>query len=768
MALNPICLIQDGSGPFMPTVGGVNVSPGDTISIKLLDPSSVVTWFLEVIGTDELSSPPTLTNVNPVTHQVTSPGATVTFPFPSVTGRAIGFKSTVTGTGGPLENTFGTYSLTPYGYRVGFVTEKFEGNATHGWAAKLNPIIRTEGVYTGPQDFKDAVRFATVSALPTYTRTGNVITAIVVGVLPSQDGVTPVLNDSFLLLNGASAVDNGIWVITQLGSGILPFILERRDDCSSSSQVTPGMVVPTGPEGIVNKEKLFILATPDPIVLNITPLTFGIVGSEGSKDHKDAVRFATVSTLPTYTRVSNTITANAVGALPSQDGVTPAPDDSFLLLNGASNADNGIWVVTQVGDGGLPFILNRREDFSNSSQIDPGMVIPTGPEGPVNGKKLFILTTPDPIVLNTTPLVFEAISGGGGVITVRFATITTLPAYIRTGNTITATGLGALPSQDGVTPVLNDVFLLLNGASGADNGVWVITQLGSGGLSFILDRYKDFNDSSQISPGMIISTGPEGIVNKEKLFILATPAPIVLNTTPLIFESVSESENFSLTEITTKRTIPEQQSMLYSDSVVVLDGGDLNVEGVVTPVWTADNFSVNFIPQRSTRVVQENDLMFYNTSMQVDGNLVVDGDIVDGTPYDGYDIAAALASITDQVTIDAVLTTTTATATTIYSYATNLNNHIIAFDLLVEAKSNVTTDTASFVIAAICRRGSGIHTVVVKDIAFMNGPYRDLGATAWVVTFAVPGSGPNINIQVTGDSGESISWRITGKIVEHG
>jgi hypothetical protein len=145
--------VKNGVGPFVPTTNGVDVTPGNTISIKLLDPTSVVDWFLEVVGTDELSIVPTLTDVNPFTHKVLTPATVVTFVYPAATGRAIGFKSTVTGTGGPLEVLFGTYSLTAFSTRVGFVTETREGDTGYGWATKLNPLIRSGGGGGGPDNF---------------------------------------------------------------------------------------------------------------------------------------------------------------------------------------------------------------------------------------------------------------------------------------------------------------------------------------------------------------------------------------------------------------------------------------------------------------------------------------------------------------------------------------------------------------------------------------------------------------------------------------
>jgi len=153
MPLNPVCLVQDGINPFVPTTNGVDVTPGNTISIKLLDPSSVVDWYLQVIGTDELSTMPTLTSVNNLTHLVLTPATVVTFTFPGSTGRAVGFKSTVTGVGGPLEVTFGTYSLTTFATRVGFVTETREGNTNFGWSDKLNPLIRAGSGGLGNDNF---------------------------------------------------------------------------------------------------------------------------------------------------------------------------------------------------------------------------------------------------------------------------------------------------------------------------------------------------------------------------------------------------------------------------------------------------------------------------------------------------------------------------------------------------------------------------------------------------------------------------------------
>ena len=157
MTASPKVFVQDGAGPLVdpsnPGIvdfpAGVNVTPGNTISITLQDTSSVSFWSLQVIGVDELTPVPTLTNVNPTTHIVTSPGSTVTFVVPSgVAGRTYIIASVVNNGGAPFTSEFGIYTLTASGFRVAAVGERFEGDAVFGWTRTVNKFIRT-GVGSG-------------------------------------------------------------------------------------------------------------------------------------------------------------------------------------------------------------------------------------------------------------------------------------------------------------------------------------------------------------------------------------------------------------------------------------------------------------------------------------------------------------------------------------------------------------------------------------------------------------------------------------------
>jgi hypothetical protein len=146
---SPIVEVQDGVGSFVSTTGGVDVTPGNTISIRLQSTSGVSQWQLEVFGVDEITATaPSLTSVNPTTHVVATPFTTVTFPMPSGVGigRALVFRSSINGGGtSALVTTFGLFTLTTLGVRVAAVNQTLEGDPTFGWAAIVNPALRGPG-----------------------------------------------------------------------------------------------------------------------------------------------------------------------------------------------------------------------------------------------------------------------------------------------------------------------------------------------------------------------------------------------------------------------------------------------------------------------------------------------------------------------------------------------------------------------------------------------------------------------------------------------
>lgn len=143
MPIYPNCLVKDGAGAFTLTTNGVDVTQGNVVTIKLMDNTGVVDWYLQFVGSDETSSPLPFTDVDPISNQVLSPTAEPTFTLPSGTGRAYLIKSIVNDGSGPVQTIFGVYVRTPQLHRVAAAGETTEGNLQFGWATVVNPLIRT-------------------------------------------------------------------------------------------------------------------------------------------------------------------------------------------------------------------------------------------------------------------------------------------------------------------------------------------------------------------------------------------------------------------------------------------------------------------------------------------------------------------------------------------------------------------------------------------------------------------------------------------------
>lgn len=149
--------------------------------------------------------------------------------------------------------------------------------------------------------------------------------------------------------------------------------------------------------------------------------------ASGLTNFKTPVRVVTNAALPAYSRTGNVITASANGALAAIDGITIGGSDRLLLKDGAAGSDNGIYVVTQVGDAGNPFVLTRSTDADIDSEVTGGLYVFVN-EGTVFADSSFVLSTNNPITLNTTALTFVQFSGAGQIVAGS--------ALTKTGNTL--------------------------------------------------------------------------------------------------------------------------------------------------------------------------------------------------------------------------------------------------------------------------------------------------------------------------------------------
>lgn len=135
---------------------------------------------------------------------------------------------------------------------------------------------------------------------------------------------------------------------------------------------------------------------------------------------KNSCYLATTAELPavfsTDIASHGTLTSSSVGIL-VVDGVAAAVGSRILVKNQSQANSNGIYTVVGHGGNSNVWVMTRSADFNGvvpSGQAISG-IFTFVEAGNTNATTGWVLSTPDPITLNTTPLVFTQFSGSGSV-----------------------------------------------------------------------------------------------------------------------------------------------------------------------------------------------------------------------------------------------------------------------------------------------------------------------------------------------------------------
>ena len=131
-------------------------------------------------------------------------------------------------------------------------------------------------------------------------------------------------------------------------------------------------------------------------------------------------------------RAATTVDANITTAYQNGDvidGVTLVTGDRILLAGQNVPHMNGLYVVAASGS------PNRSADADTSAKVTAGLAVFVE-EGTDNGDKSFVLITNNPIVLDTTGLVFSVFSSTGGITAGDGLTMTGLTLNVGAGNGI--------------------------------------------------------------------------------------------------------------------------------------------------------------------------------------------------------------------------------------------------------------------------------------------------------------------------------------------
>jgi hypothetical protein len=151
-----------------------------------------------------------------------------------------------------------------------------------------------------------------------------------------------------------------------------------------------------------------------------------------------------------------------------------------------------------------------------------------------------------------SPTTYTATAGPGGTIasqslyvtTVVAATTAPLPASTYNngtagvGATLTATANGAFPAQDGVTVALNQRMLVKNEATAANNGLYLLTTVGTAGTPWVLTRAANFDTAAEMLINSFVSVSG-GTTQATRRFVLAATVTTV-GTTAVTFTDLGE------------------------------------------------------------------------------------------------------------------------------------------------------------------------------------------------------------------------------------
>lgn len=239
-----------------------------------------------------------------------------------------------------------------------------------------------------PLTFVDAATTGILSFLPNYYNgpsndgVGATLTATQVGVLRDNSGVgkidssyVPVVGGLILVKNQALQYQNGIYVITNVGSpnpGGTFYQLTRVADFNQASELFPLQVNVL--QGTVNANQYFNQATPSPLVIGTSNLVFSPANYATAAGPIAFVDVATTTALPacvyangttnpSYPGLNATLTASAFGTVLTVDGLTAStsatPLGTFtrvLVKDQANKAHNGDYVVVNGGVAGSPTV----------------------------------------------------------------------------------------------------------------------------------------------------------------------------------------------------------------------------------------------------------------------------------------------------------------------------------------------------------------------------------------------------------------------------
>lgn len=205
---------------------------------------------------------------------------------------------------------------------------------------------------------KQSVRLATTSALPANTYNngssgvGATLTGNSNGAL-SVDSVAVNTNDRVLIAGESAAANNGVYVVTTVGSVSTAYVLTRSTDMNLAADFAGAMVAVTA--GSTNSGSLFICGPSSSVTIGTTAIPWSelSIGSGYAPINSPALTGSPTAPTPTLTDSSTLIVTSAFVkgqnyatlASPTFTGTPIVPTPT--ISDNSTKAVNSAWVVEQ-------------------------------------------------------------------------------------------------------------------------------------------------------------------------------------------------------------------------------------------------------------------------------------------------------------------------------------------------------------------------------------------------------------------------------------
>lgn len=338
---------------------------------------------------------------------------------------------------------------------IGFNGVAVDGVTIIGDGTNVNPLQATASSGVQVVLFAD---LATTAALKPCTYNNGVagVGATLTGNSNGQlstvnftdkiDGVTTALGQIILVRAQSNQIQNGLYLVTQLGDALNPFILTRTVDADTQAELYPVQINVFS--GVSYPNYSFLQKTVNPII-GTDPIVFTTTALGLTFNPVQMVDTVTIAALPacTYTDGPNAqlpgsgaaLTANANGAIGTINGTLLTNGMRILVRNQVNAAHNGDYTVASQGSAGSPWKLVRSTVWGgNFTRLQREWKVNNSTSGSYGARYSVNIASLANVNVGITPLVFVEILPSG------------LPPWVETNGTdltLWCNGQGNIPTN---------------------------------------------------------------------------------------------------------------------------------------------------------------------------------------------------------------------------------------------------------------------------------------------------------------------------------